>query len=58
MNITMHDPQMLILLAAALAVLCWRVALKLVIGIIAVGLIAILAFAALGLGHYLPHLLR
>jgi hypothetical protein len=54
----MHDPQMLILLAAALAVLCWRIALKLVIGIIAICFIAILAFAALGLGHYLPHLLR
>jgi hypothetical protein len=54
----MHDPQMLILLAAALAVLFWRIALKLVIGIIAICLIAILVFAALGLGHYLPHLLR
>jgi hypothetical protein len=28
----MHDPQVLILLAAGLAVLCWRVALKLLIG--------------------------
>ena len=54
----MHNPQMLILLLAVLAVLCWRVALKLVIGVIAICLIAILAFAALGLEHYLPHVLR
>jgi hypothetical protein len=54
----MHGPQVLILLAAVLAVLCWRVALKLVIGVIAIGLAAILAFAALGLGHYLLHVLR
>jgi hypothetical protein len=51
----MHDPQVLILLAAALAALCWRAVLTLLIPIIAVGLIAILAFAALGLEHYLPH---
>jgi hypothetical protein len=43
---------------AVLAVLCWRVVLKLVIGVIAIGLIAILAFAALGLGYYLLHVLR
>lgn len=54
----MHGPQVLILLAAVLAVLCWRVALKLVIAVIAIGLAAILAFAALGLGHYLLHVLR
>ena len=54
----MHDPQVLILLAAGLAVLCWRVALKLLIGVIAICLIAVLAFAVLGLGHYLPHVLR
>jgi len=54
----MHAPQALILLAAVLAVLCWRVALKLVIGVIAIGLAAILAFAALGLGHYLLHVIR
>ncbi len=54
----MHDPQVLILLAAVLAVLCWRVALKLLIGVIAICLTAILAFAALGLGHYLLHVLR
>jgi len=54
----MHDPQVLILLAAVLAVLCWRVVLKLVIGVIAIGLAAILAFSALGLGHYLLHVLR
>ncbi len=54
----MRDPQVLILLAAGLAVLCWRVALKLLIGVIAICLTAILAFAALGLGPYLPHVLR
>jgi hypothetical protein len=54
----MHGPQLLILLAAVLAVLSWRVALKLVIAVIAIGLAAILAFAALGLGHYLLHVLR
>jgi hypothetical protein len=54
----MHDPQVLILLAAGLAVLCWRVALKLLIGVIAICLTAILAFGALGLGPYLPHALR
>jgi len=54
----MHGPQVLILLAAILAVLCWRVALRLVIGVIAIGAAAILAFAALGLGHYLLHVLR
>ena len=54
----MHNPQVLMLLAAVLAALCWRVALKLVIGVIAFGLAAILAFAALGLGHYLLHVLR
>ena len=54
----MHDLQVLILLAAVLAVLCWRVVLKLVIGVIAICLIAILAFAALGLGPYLLHVLR
>jgi len=54
----MHGPQVLILLAAILAVLCWRVALRLVIGVIAIGVAAILAFAALGLGHYLLHVLK
>jgi len=54
----MHGPQVLILLAAVLPVLCWRVVLKLVIAVIAIGLAAILAFAALGLGHYLLHVLR
>lgn len=54
----MHDPQVLILLAAVLAALCWRVVLKLVIGVIAICLIAVLAFAALGLGPYLLHVLR
>ena len=54
----MHDPQVLMLLAAVLAALCWRAALKLVIGVIAIGLAAILVFAALGLGHYLLHVLR
>lgn len=54
----MHDPQVLILLAAALTALCWRAALTLLIPVIAVGLTAILAFAALGLEHYLPHALR
>ena len=54
----MHDPQLLILLAAVLAALGWRAALKLLIPVIAVGLTAILAFAALGLEHYLPHVLR
>jgi hypothetical protein len=54
----MHDPQVLILLAAALTALCWRAVLGLLIPVIAVGLIAILAFAALGLEHYLPHMLR
>jgi len=54
----MHAPQVLILLAAVLAVLCWHVALKLVIGVIAIGLAALLAFAVLGLGHYVLHVLR
>ena len=54
----MHDPQALILLAAVLAVLCWRAALRLLIPVIAVGLTAMLALAALGLEHYLPHALR
>ena len=54
----MHDPQVLMLLAAVLAALCWRAALKLLIPLIGVGLTAILAFAALGLEHYLPHVLR
>jgi hypothetical protein len=54
----MHDPQVLILLAAVLAALCWRAALKLLIPVTAVGLTAILAFPALGLEHYLPHVLR
>jgi hypothetical protein len=54
----MHDPQVLMLLAAGLAVLCWRAALKLLIGVIAICLTAILAFAALGLGPYLLHVLR
>jgi hypothetical protein len=54
----MHDPQVLILLAAVLAALCWRAALKLLIPVTAVGLTAILAFSALGLEHYLPHVLR
>ena len=54
----MHDSQVLILLTAGLAVLCWRVALKLLIGVIAICLTAILAFAALGLGPYLLHVLR
>jgi hypothetical protein len=48
----------LILLVAVLAVLCWRVVLKLVIGVIAICLTAMLAFAALGLGPYLLHVLR
>ena len=54
----MHDPQVLMLLVAVLTALCWRAALKLLIPVIAVGLTAILAFAALGLEHYLPHVLR
>ena len=54
----MHDPQVLMLLAAGLAVLCWRAALKLLIGLIAICLTAMLAFAALGLGPYLLHVLR
>ena len=54
----MHDPQVLILLATVLAALCWRAALKLLIPVIAVGLTAILVFAAHGLEHYLPHVLR
>jgi hypothetical protein len=54
----MHDPQLLILLVAVLAVLCWRVVLKLVIGVIALCVIAVLAFAALGLGDYLLHVLK
>ena len=54
----MHDPQVLVLLAAVLAALCWRAALKLLILVTAVGLPAILAFFALGLEHYLPHVLR
>lgn len=54
----MHDPQVLMLLAAGLAVLCWRVALKLLIGVIAICLTAMLALAALGLGPYLLHVLR
>ena len=54
----MHDPQVLMLLVAVLAALCWRAALKLLIPVIAVGLTAILAFAVLGLEHYLPHVLR
>ena len=54
----MHEPQLLVLLAAVLAVLCWRVVLKLVIAVMAIGLIVILVFATLGLGHYLPHVLR
>ena len=54
----MHDPQVLILLVAVLAALFWRAALKLLIGVIAIGLTAILAFAALGLGHYLLHVLK
>jgi len=53
-----HDPQVLILLAAVLAALCWRVVLKLVIGVIALCVIAVLAFAALGLGDYLLHVLK
>ena len=54
----MHDPQALILLVPVLTALCWRAALNLLIPVIAVGLTAILAFAALGLEHYLPHVLR
>jgi hypothetical protein len=54
----MHDPQVLILLAAVLTALCWRAVLALLIPVIAVGLTVILAVAALGLDHYLPHLLR
>ena len=54
----MHDPQALMLLAAVLAVLCWRAALQLAIGVIAIGLAATLAFGPLGLGHYLLHVLR
>ena len=54
----MHDPQVLMFLVPVLAALCWRAALQLLIPVIAVGLIAILAFAALGLEHYLPHVLR
>ena len=54
----MHDPQVLILLVAVLAALFWRAAVKLLIGVIAIGLIVILIFAALGLGHYLLHVLR
>ena len=54
----MHDPQVLILLGAVLAALCWRAALKLLIPVIAFGWTAILVFAALGLEHYLPHVLR
>ncbi len=54
----MHDPRVLILLAVVLAALCWRAALKLLIGVIAIGLTAILVFAALGLGHYLLQVLR
>ena len=54
----MHGLQVLILLAAVLTSLCWRAALKLLIPVIAVGLTAIPAFAALGLEHYLPHALR
>jgi len=52
----MHDPQVLILVAAVLALLCWRVALRFLIGVIAIGLVAVLVFA--GLGHYLLHVLR
>ena len=51
----MHDPRVLMLLVAVLAVLCWRVVLKLVIGFIAFCVIAVVAFDALGLGHYLLH---
>jgi hypothetical protein len=54
----MHDPRVLIFLAVVLAVLCWRVALKLVIGVIAICVIGALAFTALGLGHYLLHVLK
>ena len=54
----MRDPQVLILLAAALTALCWRAALKLLIPVTAVGLTVILAFSPLGLEHYLPHVLR
>jgi len=54
----MHDPQVLTLLAAILVALCWRAALRLLIPVIAVGLTAVLAFAALGLEHYLPYVLR
>lgn len=54
----MHDPRVLILLAVVLAVLCWRAVLKLVIGVIAICVIAALAFTALGLGHYLLHVLK
>ena len=53
----MHDPQVLIFLAVVWATLCWRVALNLLIPVIEDGLTAILAFAALGLEHYL-HVLR
>jgi len=54
----MHDPRVLIFLAVVLAVLCWRVVLKLVIGVIAICVIGALAFTALGLGHYLLHVLK
>jgi hypothetical protein len=54
----MHDPQVLTVLVAVLAALFWRAALKLLIAVIAIGLTAILVFAALGLGHYLLHVLR
>ncbi len=54
----MHDPQVLVLLAAVLAVLCWRVVLKLVLGVIAICMVAVLGFAALGLGYYLLHVLK
>ena len=53
----MHDPQYSCSWAG-LAVLCWRAALKLLIGVIAICLTAMLAFAALGLGPYLLHVLR
>jgi hypothetical protein len=54
----MHDPQVLILLAVVLTALCWRAAVRLLIPLIAVGLTAILAFAPLGLEHYLLNVLR
>jgi hypothetical protein len=54
----MHDPQLLTLLVPVLTALCWRTALRLLIPVIAVGLTAMLAFAALWLEHYLPHVLR